>query len=276
MPSPLSPALREVPGATGPRIIRAMGVGERAPHPLAPFRNSRGTKAADEIARARTGPGREAPLWVLKPAPALCDGSTAQLRACDAQSAGAFAVLTPRWASAPTVPAPAAAPEPPRRTPHSHRTNAPAVTTRAPRLRMTGVDLVAGHGSSDAIAPTRLAEIGTARRQWPDEQHGCSWLGCAPTHALAGGKGLRSRTRKHHHGAAPAFRMAAPAVLRSHGAFGACSRRLQGRLGPAQARVATAHTIARTVSNMRKERVASHAIGAAEYDQRCRERAMHS
>jgi hypothetical protein len=64
--------------------------------------------------------------------------------------------------------------------------------------------------------------------------------------------------------AAPAFRMAAQSVVRSHGAFGAWYRRLNSRPGPAQARVATAHKIARTVYRMLTERVPSHDIGAAE------------
>ena len=57
-------------------------------------------------------------------------------------------------------------------------------------------------------------------------------------------------------------------------AFGACYRRLKGRLGPAQALVATAHKIARTVYHMLQDRVQYHDIGAAEYNQRFREREM--
>lgn len=243
----LSQALRDVTGDTGQRIIRAIVAGERDPHTLATLRNSRWKKDADEIARALTGTWREEHLFVLKHARALFDFSTAQLRACDAQIEGAFSVITPRCEAAPTVPAPAAAPEPPRRKPSSHSKNAPAVNTRAHILRMTGVDLVAAHGISDAIAQTLLAEIGTDMRTWPDEKHCCSWLGLAPKHDISGGKVLRSRTMKNHHGAAQAFRMAAQSVLRSSCAFGAFYRRLKGRLGPAQALVATAHKIARTV-----------------------------
>ena len=79
---------------------------------------------------------------------------------------------------------------------------------------------------------------------------------------------------KNRHRAAQAFRMAAQSVIRSHCAFGAFSRRLKGRLGPAQALVATAHKIARTVYHMLKHRVPYHAIGAAEYNQRFREREL--
>ncbi len=276
MHSQVAHALSAVTGDTGQRLIRAMVAGARDPHTRAPWRHSRGKKDADAIARALTGTGREAPLCVLQPARALCDCSTAPLRACDAQLAGALSVLTPRVASAPTVPAPAAAPEPPRRKPHAHRKNAPAVHTRAPILRLTGVELVAIHGSSNAMAPTMLAAIGTAMRTWPDAQHCCAWLGWAPQHDLARGTVLRSRTMQHPHGAAQACRRAAHSVRRSHGAGGAFSRRLQGRLGPAQARGATAHKIARTVSNMLKERVPSHDSGAAASNPRVRERERHS
>jgi hypothetical protein len=74
--------------------------------------------------------------------------------------------------------------------------------------------------------------------------------------------------------AAPACRLAAPSVLRADGAFGACSRRLQGRRGPAQALVATAHNIARTVDPRLKDQGPDYDIGAAEYNQRVREREL--
>jgi hypothetical protein len=69
---------------------------------------------------------------------------------------------------------------------------------------------------------------------------------------------------------------AAHAVLRADCAWGAFARRLPGRRGPAQARVATAHKSARTVSPMRKERLPDHDIGAAEYNKRFRARAPQS
>ena len=58
---------------------------------------------------------------------------------------------------------------------------------------------------------------------------------------------------KNRHRAAQAFRMAAQSVMRAACAFGAFSRRLKGRLGPAQALVATAHKMARTVYHMLKD-----------------------
>jgi transposase len=132
------------------------------------------------------------------------------------------------------------------------------------------VDLVAVHGISDSIAQTILSEIGTDMSKWPDDKHFCSWLGLAPKNDISGGKVLRSRTMKNRNRAAQAFRMAAQSVIRADCAFGAFYRRLKGRLGPAQALVATA----RTVYHMLKDRVPYHDIGVAEYNKRFREREL--
>jgi Transposase IS116/IS110/IS902 family len=111
-------------------------------------------------------------------------------------------------------------------------------------------------------------------RKWPDDKHFGSWLGLAPKNDISGDKVLRSRTMKHRNRAAQAFRMAAQSVLRSDCAFRGFYRRLKGRLGPAQALVATAHKIARTVYHMLKDRVPYHDIGAAEYNKHFREREL--
>ena len=268
----LSQALSDLTGLTGQRIIRAIVAGARAPQRLAALRNYRCKKEADEIAMALTGTWRTEHLVVLTHALALFDCYTTQLSACDAELERVFSVIPPRFETideASEAPPPCT---PPRRNPPSHSKNAPAVNTRAHILRLTGGDLVAVHGMSDAIAQTIVAEIGTDMSKWPDDKHFCSWLGLAPKNDIAGGKVLTSRTLKNRHRATQAFRMAAQSVSRSHCAFGAFYRRMKGRLGPAQALVATAHKMARTVYHMLKHRVPYHDIGAAEYAQRFRER----
>jgi hypothetical protein len=227
----------------------------------------------DEIARAFTGTWREEHVFVLTPALALCDFYTAQLSACDERIERPFALSPPRFEPAPE--GAISAPVLPRRTPHSHSKNAPAGNPRTHSLRITGVDLVAVPGMSDAMAQTILAEIGPDMSKWPDDKHCCSWLGLAPKNAISGGKVLRSRTMKNRNRAAQAFRLAAQAVLRADCALGAFYRRLKGRLGPAQALVATAHKMARTVYHRRKDGVPYHDIGAAEYNQRFHERELY-
>jgi hypothetical protein len=211
---------------------------------------------------------------VLTPALALFDFYTTQLSECDTYIARAFSVIKPRFEPAPDELMPASAAPPPRRKPHSHSKNAPAVHTRAHIIRITGVDLIAVHGISASLAQTILAEIGTDMRKWPDDKHFCSWLGLAPKNDISGGKVLKSRTMHNRNRAAQAFRRAAQSVLRAAWAFGAFYRRVQGRLGPAQALVATAHKIARTVYHMLKDHVSYHDIGAAEYNKRFREREL--
>ena len=211
---------------------------------------------------------------MLKQALALFDFSTAPLRECAVQSERTLAVIKPHCEPAPTAPVPAGPTPPPRRKPHAHSQNPPAVDTRAPILRLTGVDRIAVHGSSDSLAQTILAEMGTDLSTWPDEKHLCAWLDLAPKHDISGGTVRKSRPMKHRNRATQAFRMAAQSVSRSHGAFGACYRRMKGRLGPAQALVATAHKIARTVYHMLKNRVQYHDIGETEYNHQFREREM--
>ncbi|MBM3226247.1 MAG: IS110 family transposase [Candidatus Tectomicrobia bacterium] len=255
-------------------MIRAIVAGERAPHALAALRHDRWQNDAHAMAWTLTGTWRDAPGCVLRHALARCAVSTAQLRACAAAIARPFPVITPHVAPEPAAPRAVESPTPPRRPPHAPRNTAPAVTVRAHILRMPGVDWVAVHGIREALAPTMLAAIGTEMRPWADAQPCCSWLGWAPQQDISGGKVLQSRTLQHRHRATQACRMAAQSVSRSRCVLGAFSRRLTGRLGPAQALVATAHTMARTVSPLRKDRVPYHDIGAGESEQRVRARAM--
>jgi hypothetical protein len=221
----LSQGLSDVTGITGQRIIRAIVAGERDPRTLAALRNYRCQKDEEEITLALTGTWRQEHLFVLTQALALFDFSTTQLSECDAQIERAFSVVTPRFTPAPDALAPAETATSPRRKPHSHSKNAPAVNTRAHILRITGVDLIAVHGISDSLAQTILAEIGTDMSKWPDDKHFCSWLGLAPKNDISGGKVLKSRTMHHRNRAAHAFRIAAQSVLRSDCAFGAFYRR---------------------------------------------------
>ena len=83
---------------------------------------------------------------------------------------------------------------------------------------------------------------------------------------------LKSSVGKTNNRAGQVFRLAARSVMRSECAFGAFYRRQKARLGPAQAVVATAHKIARTVYVMLKNKVEYRDLGADEYDKQYRER----
>jgi len=102
-------------------------------------------------------------------------------------------------------------------------------------------------------------------------EHFCSWLGLAPKNDITGGKVIRSRTGKNKNLAGQAFRLAASSVTRADCAFGAFYRRKKSQIGPAQAIVATAHMIARTVFFMLKNQVQYFHVSAQSFDKRYRE-----
>ncbi len=262
----LSQVLSDVTGETGQRIIRSIVAGERDPYKLAALRNYRCKKSEEEIAKALTGTWRQEHLFVLKQALALYDFYTLQLQDCDDQIESTYALTRPDW--------PCDTPDdlPPRK-PGSNSKNAPKHEQEIRRhlIRISGVDLVAVDGFSVSLAQTVLSEIGTDMSKWPTVKHFCSWLGLAPKNDISGGKVLRSRTVKNKNRAAQAFRAAASSVTRADCAFGAFYRRKKSQLGPAQALVATAHMIARTVYCMLKNKVPYTRISATSYDKRYRD-----
>jgi hypothetical protein len=142
-------------------------------------------------------------------------------------------------------------------------------------MRLTGVDLVAVTGISASLAQTIRSEIGTDMRRFPTVTHVCAWLGLAPHHDLSGGRVLRARTVQVVNRATQAFRQAAQSVARAHSAVGASFRLMRARLGPEQAPVATAHTIARVGYHLLKHREAFQGKSAMAYEWERRERELN-
>lgn len=260
--------LSDITGQTGLKIIRAIVAGERDPLVLARLRHPSCKSSEETIAKALTGHWQEEQLFVLRQSLELFDFYTAQIEACNAEVERRFAAVQPRWD------APAELPELPPVKPGSKTKNKPADSIRAHLFRITGVDLVAVDGISASLAMTILTETGTDMSRFPTDKNFCSLLGVAPHNDISGGQVLRSRTLKTDNRAGQAFRQAAASVTRSQSAFGAFYRRKKAQIGPAQALVATAHKIARTVYFMLKHKVAYHDIGAQGYEAAQREREL--
>jgi hypothetical protein len=260
--------LTDIIGLTGMQILRAIVAGERDPKVLASFRQANCKADEATIIKALTGSWRQEHLFVLKQSLDLFDFFTVQIAACDAEIERQFSALKPRWDAPDDLP-----PLPPIKS-GSNSKNKPAETTRQELFRLVGIDLVAVTGLSDSLAQTILTEVGTDMSQWPSVKHFASWLGLAPHNDISGGNVLRSRTLKTGNRAGQAFRQAAVAVTRSNSAFGAFYRRKRTQLGPAQALVATAHKIARTVYFMLKYKVPFEDIGAEGYETQQREREL--
>lgn len=259
--------LSDITGSTGLQILRAIIAGERNPLVLARFRHPACKSSQETIVKALTGTWQDELLFVVRQSLELFDYYSTQIEACNTEIERNFSAIKPRWQP------PADLPTLPPVKPGSKSKNKPAPSTRQWLFHLTGVDLVAVEGISANLAQTILSEIGTDMSRFPNVKHFCSWLGLAPHNDISGGKVLRSRTLKTKNRAGQAFRQAAASVSRSNSAFGAFYRRKRATLGPAQAQVATAHRIARTVYTMLKYKVAFQDIGAEAYDtqQRLRE-----
>ncbi len=262
----LSQVLTDITGETGLHIIRAIVQGERDPYKLAAMRNSHCKKDENEIAKALTGTWRQEHLFVLEQSLALYDFYTEKIFACDSQIEKNYSAIRPNWEGNEIMERSATGYLPPKR-----------LSKNAPRAgnqlqlhlkRICGVDLVAVPGISVPLAQTILMEIGTDMSKFPNEKHFCSWLGLAPKNEISGGKILVSRTLKTRNRAGQAFRLATVSVMRADCIFGAFYRRVKSRLGPAQATVATAHLLARTVYRMLKYQVEYEPLSVSEYEKR--------
>src|SRR3990172_7069478 len=262
----LSQALSDITGETGIAIMRAIVAGERDPLKLAVYRDRNCKKSAEEIGRALTGTWRAEHLFVLKQSLEMYDFYTRQVEACDAEIDRLYALTRPDWDMGELKP-------PSQKQRNSHSKNAPKnkEEIRQHLKRIIGVDISAVDGIGVGVAQTVIVECGTDLSQFPKEGNFCSWLGLAPKHEISGGKVLKNKILKTKNRAGQAFRMAAQSVKKADCVFGALSRRLRSRLGPAQATVATAHAIARVVYRMLKYQVEYEKISVEEYEKKYEE-----
>jgi transposase len=263
----LTQVLSDISGMTGLTIIRAIVAGERNPAKLAQLRHGRCQRSEEDIAKALTGHYRAEHVFALKQALALYDAYTAQLTECDQQLEQHYSAVKPRYD--PDDPAAPLGPDLKRNT---HSKNAPDFEVRRPLFSLAGIDLTQIDGLDDSSAQQLLAEIGTDMSKWPTVKHFSSWLGLAPHNDITGGKVVRSRTLKNHNRAGQVLRMAAQSVGRGKSALGSYFRRMQARVGVAQATTATAHKLARIVYHMLKDHLPYQPLSVQDYDQQQRQR----
>jgi hypothetical protein len=265
----LTQVLTDITGTTGLAIIRAIVAGERDPVVLAQVRNAACKSSEDQIAKALTGTWHAEHLFVLQQALALFDFYTTQVVECDKRLEQQFAAMKPRSEQEhPTMLS--------AHKPGSKSKNKPNFNARNELQRVVGIDLTPVTGLSSSLVLTIISEIGTDMTKWPTVKHVGSWLGRAPRNDISGGKVLRSRTLKTVNRATQAIRQAAQSVARSDTAFGAYFRRMRAKLGPQQATVATAHTIARVVYHLLKNHEPFTETTVSEYTQQCRDRELRT
>jgi transposase len=240
--------VRDLTGAPGLAIIRAILAGERDPEVRGQPRNARCPKArVAELKQALRGTYSDEHLFVRQQSVDTWDFLQQQIQECDGKIAPALAAIPTAVAvavKAPPPPVPAAAEQPVKKTKGTHGKNAPETDFTPPLRRIGGVDLTRIMGLNLLSVLMLLGEIGTDMSRWRSAQAFCSWLGLCPGAKISGGKGRRRRPRKVNNRAATLLRLAAVVAGRTAPWIGQFYRRLKARKGGPKAVTATARKLA--------------------------------
>ncbi|MCX4173812.1 MULTISPECIES: IS110 family transposase [Paraburkholderia] len=260
--------VKDVTGATGMKIIRAIVAGERNAVELARHRDVRCKASVETIRDALIGNYKAEHVFELTQALSLYDYYQTQVAQCDERIELTLRQLQ-TGAEPPAAPLPAA----------RYRTRQPngfSFDVRAALYAMLGVDLTQLHGLGPYVALKLVAECGNDMSRWPTAKHFTSWLCLAPGNKISGGKILSSKTRRSSSKAAAALRLAAVAIGKTDTALGGFYRRLSARIGNAKAVTATARKIAVLFYNTLRYGMQYVDPGAAYYEERYRQRVLNN
>jgi transposase len=272
-------AISDLSGKTGQAIIRAILRGERDPHQLAAkYRDPRIHASVEEIARSLEGRWDEQGLYELQRALDAFEFNQQRLVECD-QRALAYLQGLPTKASAVTAAeAVGAAPEakPVKRRKKRSSQLAPSLDFSGEHQRIFGVDLTRVPGIDVVSAQTVLSELGPDLSAWATEKHFTSWLGLAPKPRISGGKVLGHDREPMRNRVAEVLRLAATTLLRSNSYLGARYRYLRMTRGAAIATKAMARQLACLIFRMIRYGQQWVERGAAEFEQKRRQRELAS
>jgi len=261
----LNRVIRDITGATGMAIIRAILDGERDAKKLAQLRNARCKNDAVTIAKSLRGNWRQEHLFALEQSVELFSFYQKQIAICDQkieQHLSTFDDQSDEGLSGKS----------------SRLTGRNKLTfdARENLYQMIGVDLTQVDGLDTLTVLKIISEIGLDMSRWPTVKHFSSWLGLSPGSKISGGKILSSRTKKCSNRAAHYLRLAAFSLYRSNSATGAFFRRKRAQLEPAKAITATAHKLARIIYNMIKDGRPYKDLGKDYYESRYKQRVIEN
>ena len=260
----LNQVVRDITGATGMGIIRAIISGERNPKKLAQLRNPRCKNDAKTIARALHGNYRVEHLFSLKQAVELYDTYHEKIVDCDRKIEQYLSSFEDRSNGRSLGKA----------NKSNRGKNKPSFDARSHLYRITGIDLTAVDGLDTLTVLKIISETGLDMSLWPTEKHFGSWLGISPGSKISGGKVISSKTKKCANRVANALRLAAYSLQRSKSAIGAFFRRMKAKKGPAKAITATAYKLARIIYNMLKNGTEYKDIGQDYYEKQYQNRVI--
>jgi transposase len=241
----LANVLSDISGMTGQAIIQAILAGERDPHKLAVFRDSRVKASEEQIAQSLEGHWQEDLLFVLKQEQDGYEFCQKQMAECDRRLKQYLQQREDRSQGA-------TLPEEKRkeRRRKKKKGNAPGFDLRAELFRMTGTDLSQIDGIDVTTAMTILSEAGWDMSKWKTEDHFVSWLRLCPDNRISGDKIIGKGRLPTNNRVTLALKMAASTLRLSNTYLGAQFRRLRTKLGAPIAIKAMAAKLARLVYRM--------------------------
>ena len=269
--------LRDIKGATGMKIMRAIISGIYDPKVLAQFRDPHCKKSVTEIEKALEGNYRPEHVFALAQAVKAYEFFHTQAQ----ESEHEIEKILISWAEAETSPVNEKRGS--AQSPSKKRKNSTKIATRkgaysfdpAAYCRIIlGVDLTEIPGIDGSTLMKILSETGTDMSKFRSGKQFASWLGLCPGNKISGGKVLNSKTKPSANRAAAALRMSANTLDRSQTALGAFYRRMKARMGAPKAITATAHKMALIIYSMIKYRKSYIDLGADVYERAYRDRCV--
>jgi transposase len=256
----LANVLSDVSGVTGQAIIKAILAGERNPHKLAEFRDSRVKASEEQIAQSLEGNWQDDLLFVLKQEQEAYEFCQRQMAACDRQLKQYLQQREDRSQGA-------SLPEERRKGRlKKKRANKPRFDLREGLFRMTGTDLTRIDSIDVMTATTVLSEAGYDMSKWQTENHFVSWLRLCPDNRISGGRIIGKGRLPTNNPISIALKLAASTLRLSKTYLGAQFRRLRTRLGAPIAIKAMAAKLARLVYRMLRYGMKYVDRGAALYE----------
>ena len=243
----LANVLRDITGASGMRMIRAIISGNHDPKELAKLADSKCKASRETFEASLEGTWDEDHLFELKQSLENYEHFQRQARACELK----IEELAKQYAA-----------EVPKQTDDVKRAgkriskkNAPAFDVEKYANALWGVNTMAIPGVGANALLTLIGELGhDFTQKFETTSQFCKWLNLVPNNKISGGKVLSSHIPKRLNIAGQAFRQCANSVKDAKNLLGYYFRRQKSKGGHKFAIVCTAHKIAKIFYTMVKNR----------------------
>ena len=244
----LSSVLSDITGKSGWSIIKAILKGERNPAALADLADRRCQNSKETIAKSLEGTWDPEHLLALRQSVETYEFLQKQVAECDSE----IQVFLDSYEMSCTA---ASADSPKKELTRAKKSEKPSATKNGFDIDLEqyafniyGVNLMSipgvGYGTlmviMSELGPDFITKFKTVRKF-------CRWCNLSPRDEITGGRVVSSKVPKRPNPVGQAFRQCAVTLRKKKGPMGDFYRRMAGRLGPAQAVVATAHKIAELV-----------------------------